>query len=451
MALGRQRARQADMMVSWAEMPRSPGHAFYDRLQAVLLAAGFDAFVEGLCAPFYAAGRGRPSLPPGRYIRMLLVGYFEGIDSERGLEWRCADSLSLRAFLRLGEREPVPDHSWLSRTRARLPLEVHDQVFAWVLRRLAEHGLVRGERIGVDASTVEANAALRTIVRCKGGESYREMLRRMAAASGIETPTANDLIRLDRSRKGKKLSNTEWESPTDPDARIARLKDGRTHLAYKPEHAVDLDTGAVVAAEMHAADQGDTSTMPGTLASAAEHLAAVDVAPTPDAPAEVVADKGYHSRASLKEMEDGLWKSRIAEPRRDGFLRWHGDDAARRAVYNNRARLLSEVARQAFKLRAEVVERAFALILDRGGMRRVWLRGRENVHKRYLIHVAGYNLGLIMRLLTGAGTPRAFLARVSVWFGAFPAADGGCILLLVVIAGDQTAALGISCQPGPSG
>ncbi|GAC1664563.1 MAG: transposase [Steroidobacteraceae bacterium] len=451
MALGRQRARQADMLVTWAELPRSPGHAFYDRLQAELIAAGFDGFVEGLCMSLYAARRGRPSLPPGRYFRMLLVGYFEGIDSERGLEWRCADSLSLREFLRLGEREPVPDHSWLSRTRSRLPLEVHDAVFTWVLQRLAEHGLVRGERIGVDASTMEANAALRTIARREGGESYREMLRRMAAESGIETPTAEDLIRLDRSRKGKTLSNTEWESPTDPDARIARLKDGRTHLAYKPEHAVDLDTGAVVAAEMHPADRGDTATLAGTLASAAEHLAAVAAAPTPDAPAELVADKGYHSRTGLKALEDGPWKSRIAEPKRDGFLRWHGDAAARRAVYNNRARLRSGVARQAFKLRAELVERGFALILDRGGLRRAWLRGRENVHKRYLIHVAGYNLGLIMRLLTGAGTPREFRTRVSIRFGVLPVADGGCILFLFVAAGDQTAALAVSFQPDPFG
>src|SRR4051794_34097761 len=319
MALGRQRDRQSEMLVAWSEMPRSPGHIFYDRLQVELVAAGFDGFVEGLCAPWYAARRGRPSLPPGRYFRMLLVGYFEGIDSERGLEWRCADSLSLREFLRLGDCEPVPDHSWLSRTRSRLPLELHDQVFAWVLQRLAEHGLVRGERIGVDSSTMEANAALRTIVRREGGETYREMLRRMAAESGIETPTTDDLTRLDRSRKGKKLSNADWESPTDPDARIARLKDGRTHLAYKPEHAVDLDTGAVVAAEMHPADQGDTTTMAETLASAATHLAGVDAAPTPDNPAELVADKGYHSRAGLKELEDGPWKSRVAEPRREGF------------------------------------------------------------------------------------------------------------------------------------
>jgi transposase len=449
MALGRQRARQTEMLVTWAELPRSPGHAFYDKLQAVLLGSDFDGFVEGSCAPFYVPGRGRPSLPPGRYFRMLLVGYFEGIDSERGLEWRCADSLSLREFLRLGEREPVPDHSWLSRTRSRLSLELHDQVFTWVLGRLAEHGLIRGERIGVDASTMEANAALRTIVRRADGESYRDMLRRMAAESGIETPTTEDLARLDRRRTGKRLSNAEWQSPTDPDAKIAKLKDGRTHLAHKPEHAVDLDTGAVVAAEMHEADQGDTTTLPDTLASAAEHLAAIGAAPTPDAPAELVADKGYHSRAGLKELEDGPWKSRIAEPRRDGFLRWHGDDAARRAVYNNRTRLRSEVARQAFRLRAELVERGFALILDRGGMRRAWLRGRENIHKRYLVHVAGYNLGLIMRLLTGAGTPREFLARASVWLGATQDADGALIVILLVAASDQGAAIAVSFRADP--
>src|SRR5215218_6759964 len=442
MALGRQRDRQSEMLVTWAEMPRSPGHVFYDRLQAELVAAGFDGVVEDRCAPHYAAGRGRPSLPPGRYFRMLLVGYFEGIDSERGLEWRCADSLSLREFLRLGERDPVPDHSWLSRTRARLPLEVHDAVFTWVLQRLAEHGLIKGERIGLDASTMEANAALRTIVRRDSGESYRTMLTRMAVESGIETPTAEDLIRLDRKRKGKTLSNAEWESPTDPDARIAKLKDGRTHLAYKAEHAVDLDTGAVVAAEMQLADQGDTATLPGTPESAARQLAAAVAAP-----AELVADKGYHSRETLKSLDDGPWKTRIAEPKRDGFLRWHGDDKARRAVVNNRVRLLSGVARVAFKLRAEIVERGFALILDRGGMRRAWLRGRENLHKRYLIHVAGYNLGLIMRLLTGAGTPREFRAKVSAYLAAAVTPTGGLFVLLIVVAGEQTAAVALSIEP----
>jgi transposase len=451
MALGRQGERQADLMIGWAELPRAPGHVFYDRLQAVLLEAGFDRFTEGECAPYYASRRGRPSLPPGRYFRMHLVGYFEGIDSERGLEWRCADSLSLREFLRLGTTEPVPDHSWLSRTRSRLPLEVHEAVFAWVLQRLAEHGLIKGDRIGVDASTMEANAALRAIVRRDSGEGYREMLKRLAEESGIATPTAEDLVRFDRKRKGKRLSNAEWTSASDPEARIAKLKDGRTHLAYKPEHAVDLDTGAIVAAEVHAADQGDTATLPGTLEAAEANLAAVGAAPTPEDPSELVADKGYHSREGLKDLEDGPWKSRIAEKKAAGVSRWRGDEEARRAVYNNRARLRSAVAKEAFKLRAELVERSFALTLDRGGMRRAWLRGRENLRKRYLVHVAGYNLGLIMRLLVGAGTPREFLARASAHLLALATANGAALVVLIIASGTETAMLVVTCEPEPSG
>jgi transposase len=447
MALGRQGERQADLMIGWAELPRSPGHAFYDRLQAVLVAAGFDRFAEQECAPYYASRRGRPSLPPGRYFRMHLIGYFEGIDSERGLEWRCADSLSLREFLRLGTTEPAPDHSWLSKTRSRLPLELHEAIFRWVLQRLAEHGLVKGERIGVDASTMEANAALRTIVRRDTGEGYREMLVRLAQESGIATPTAEALIRLDRKRKGKRLSNADWASPVDPEARIAKLKDGRTHLAYKPEHAVDLDTGAIVAAEIHPADQGDTTTLPETLKTAEANLAVVEAAPTLEDPAELVADKGYHSRDGLKELEDGAWKSRIAEKKVAGVNRWRGDDDAKRAVYNNRARLRSGVAKEAFKLRAELCERSFALVLDRGGMRRAWLRGRENLTKRYLVHVAGYNLGLVMRLLVGAGTPKEFLTGVSGHLLALATADGAVLVILIAATATEAAMLAVSFEP----
>ena len=322
MAMGQQKDRQGDLMVSWSEMPRSPGHVFYDRLQLVLIEGGFDGFAEAVCQPYYAARMGAPSVPPGRYFRMHLVGYFEGIDSERGLEWRCSDSLSLREFLLLERRERVPDHSWLSRTRARLPHEVHTAVFDWVLALIAEAGLVKGERIGVDASTMEANAALRNIVRRDTGEGYQGMLERLAQESGIETPTAEDLARLDRKRKGKKLSNQDWVSRSYPEAKIAKMKDGTTHLAYKPEHAVDLDTGAVVAAELHPADEGDTTTLPKTLAAAEANLEAVDVAPTAEDPAECVTDKGYHSRLVLKALDDGPWKSRISEPKQKGFARW---------------------------------------------------------------------------------------------------------------------------------
>jgi hypothetical protein len=322
-------------------------------------------------------------------------------------------------------------------------------VFAWVLGRLAEHGLIKGDRIGVDASTMEANAALRAIVRRADGETYRAMLERLAEESGIATPTAEDLVRLDRKRKGKRLSNAEWASPTDPEARIAKLKDGRTHLAYKPEHAVDLDTGAIVAAEVHAADEGDTATLPATLATAEANLAAVGAAPTPEDPAELVADKGYHSRDGLRELEDGAWKSRIAERKGAGVNRWHGDEEARRAVYNNRARLRSGVAKEAFRLRAELVERSFALVLDRGGMRRAWLRGRENLKKRYLVHVAGYNLGLIMRFLVGAGTPREFVAGIAAHAVLLTTAEGEALVVLTVATGTEAAMLVVSFRPGP--
>ena len=360
MAMRRETGIQDDLVATWAEMPRSPGHAFYDRLQA-LKEAGFDAFVEDLCKPYYAPRMGAPSLPPGRYFRMHMVGYFEGIDSERGICWRCSDSLSLREFLRLASRDKVADHSWLSKTRSRLPHEVHEKVFGWVLSLVAERGLVKGERIGVDGSTMEANAALRTIVRRDSGETYRQMLTQMAKESGVETPTIDDLVRLDRKRKGKKLSNKDWTSPTDPDAKIARMKDGTTHLAYKPEHAVDLDTGVIVAAPIRTADEGDTTTLPGTLEAAARNLAEVGLAPTRAEPCVLVGDKGYHSREGLKDLDGGVWKTRISEPEpANGYLRWHGDEAARQAVYANRARLKSGVGRNAMRKRSEMVERSFA-------------------------------------------------------------------------------------------
>src|SRR3954468_12726139 len=383
----------------------APRHYFYDRCNEILAEAEFDETVEMLCQPYYEDD-GRRSVPPGRYFRMLFVGQFEGLESEREIAWRCADSLSLHRFLRLSDDETVPDHSTLSVTRSRLPLEIHHAVFGLLLEIADKHDLVRAKRIGVDASTQEANAALRRLVRRDTGEDYQEMLRRLARESGIETPSAEDLIRFDRARRNKTLSNADWASPTDPEARIARMKDGTTHLAYRPEHAVDLDTGVIVAARIHPADQGDTRTLAATLEQAEAMLDLVGRAPTPETPAEMITDKGYHARDVLKDLEDSAWKSRISEKERKAFARWHGDGAPRRAGYNNRARLKGTVARQAFKLRAEKVERSFAFILDIGGLRRTWLRGAGNVEKRYLIQVAAHNLGLVIRHRFGAGTPR---------------------------------------------
>lgn len=294
------------------------------------------------------------------------------------------------------------------------PLEVHHAVFGFILEIADQHDLVRAQRIGIDASTQEANASLRRLVRRDSGEDYQEMLRRLAWESGIETPTTQDLIRFDRTRTNRTLSNAQWASQTDPAARIAKMKDGTTHLASKPEHAVDLDTGVIVAVRIHPADQGDTQTLPETLAQAEAMLDLVGRPPTPQDPAEMVADKGYHSRDGLTALENSAWKTRIAEKEQKGFARWHGDDDARRAVYNNRARLKSTVAHLAFKLRTEKVERSFALILDVGGLRRTWLRGVANVEKRYTIQVAAYNLGLVLRPCFSVGTPRQ--ATAVFWF-----------------------------------
>ena len=421
MSMRREAGVQDELVATWAEIPRSPGHAFYDRLQTLLKEAGFDVFVEDICKPYYAPRMGAPSLPPGRYFRLHMVGYFEGIDSERGIVWRCSDSLSLREFLRLASRDKVPDHSWLSKTRSRLPHEVHEKVFAFILQLVADRGLVKGEWIGVDGSTMEANAALRTIVGRDSGKTYREMLTRMAEESGVATPTIEDLARLDRKRKGKKLSNQDWTSPTDPDAKIARMKDGTTHLAYKAEHAVDLDTGVIVAAPIHPADEGDTTTLAPTLAEAEKNLSAVGLAPTPEEPCDLIADKGY--------------------------LCWHGDEAARAAVYRNRNRLRSGVGKNALSKRGEVVERSFAHTLERGGMRRTWLRGRQNVHKRYLVHVAGYNLGILMRALFGAGTPKEAAAVRNALLFVVHAPDTIIMVVLAVID-DQRAVLVITITTG---
>ncbi len=220
-------------------------------------------------------------------------------------------------------------------------------------------------------------------------------------------------------------------------------------MAYKPEHAVDLDTGIVVAAELHPADTGDTTTITGTLTAAEKNLAPTDAAPTAEEPSELVADKGYHSRAVLKDLDGGAWKTRIAEPRPRGFSRWHGDDKARAAVYANRSRLCSGVGKRAMRRRAEIVERSFAHILDRGGMRRTWLRGRDNVHKRYLIHVAGHNLGILMRLLIGAGTPKEAADRaLACLFFFYTEEDVAIVLLAASRDGFAVLVMAVAADPG---
>lgn len=431
MAMGtrKQREKQEDMWIAHTELASAPGHPFYQRLNELLEAERFDEFVEGLCAKYYAAKYGRPSLTPGIYFRSLLIGYFEGIDSERGIAWRLADSLALRGFVGIGLDEYTPDHSTISRTRRLIDLNTHREIFGWVLGRLAEGGLLKGKRIAIDATTLEANAAMRAIVRRDTGESYEEFLVGLAKASGIETPTREQLARLDRKRK-KRMSNEEWKSPSDGDARIAKMKDGRTHLAHKAEHAVDLDTGAVVAVTLQGGDQGATTTLDATLSEAgiavAEQIGREAEQRAEDKPKvnvngieELVTDKGYHSGAVVERVKSYQVRSYIPEKQQKGRRHWQGKSEEQRAVYQNRRRVQGDYGKSLLRRRGELVERSFAHCYDTGGMRRTHLRGHKNILKRQLIHVGAFNLSLILRKLMGAGTPREWRNR------------GGVLLLLV--------------------
>ena len=393
------------MWISTTDLPVSPGHPFYARLNAILDEAGFDRFTEEQCRPFYARVMGRPSLPPGRYFRLLLLGYFEGLDSERGIAWRAADSLAVRSFVGLGLDVAGPDHSTISRTRRLIDVETHRAVFTWVQERLVAAGLLKGRTVAIDATTLEANAAMRSIVRRDTGESYQEFLTRLAVASGLKTPTREALARLDRRRK-KRTSNQDWKNPFDPDAKITKMKDGRTHLAHKAEHAVDLDSGALVAVTLQGADVGDTTSLVETAIAAAEQVEAAHAASaTPAELAEIVADKGYHSNQTMIDLDAVAVRSYIAEPDR-GRRDWTKTPEAQGPVYGNRRRVRGARGKRLMRCRGEYVERSFAHVYDTGGMRRTHLRGHQNILKRLLVHASAFNLGVLMRQAFGRGTPR---------------------------------------------
>src|SRR5271166_1240502 len=417
MAMGtrKKRERQEDLWVASSEIVGTPAHAFYDRLNQILDQHHFDRNVEHLCRRYYKGPLGRPSIAPGVYFRTLLLGYFEGIDSERGIAWRLADSLSMRRFIAYALTEETPDHSTLSRTRRLYSVETHKAVFGWVLKILAEEGLVEGKTVSIDATTLEANAALRSLVRRDNGQKYDDYLKDLAKAEGIENPTREQLARLDRKRK-KKGSNQEWKNPHDPDARIAKMKDGSTHMAHKAEHAVDLSSGALLAVTLQAADQGDTTTIHQTLAEAGEAVAELIEHEAVTAPAEepkvnlggveeVVADKGYHSGAVLQDLRAVDCRSYIPEPER-GRRKWAGKHEERKQVYANRRRIRGARSKRLQKKRSELTERSMAHMYETGGMRRVYLKGGDNILKRLLVHGGGFNLALVMRKLVGIGKPR---------------------------------------------
>lgn len=416
MALGRRGPKQVPLFVVSEEMAGSPGHPFYDKLNQVLAEGGFDAWVEDECAVHYAAGKGRPGIPPGVYFRMLLIGHFEGLGEDRAIAWRCADSLSLRTFLGYGLDEATPDHSSLSRIRDRLPVKVHRKVFSFVLGLLEGKGLIRGRRLAVDATTIQANAAMKHLVRRDDGRSYDTYLGDLAKDAGIERPTREELKRMDRTRK-KRCSNKEWKLQHDEDARVTRLKDGRTKAAYRPEHAVDLDTQALVAVDVELADAPETATVMETLQEAQDELWELE---EPRFIEEVVLDKGYDKADLIREITDDFEaKTYVPERKRTRRRKWKkGQEAVRRAVTNNRRRTRRPKGRALQRKRSEIVERSFAHVCDTGGVRRMTLRGLDKVRKRYVIHAAAYNLALLMRKICGVGTPRGLAARCSALVAA---------------------------------
>jgi transposase len=414
MALGIRKPQQADMFIPTAKLATGPGHPFYSKLNEVLAEAGFDPFVETLCAPYYKDG-GRPGIPPGVYFRMLLIGYFEGLDSQRGIAWRCADSLALRTFLGIAITEETPVHVSMTMIRQRLPESVYDKVFVFVLSLLEEKGLLRGKAVAIDATTLEANAAMRSIVRKDSGEDWKQYLQGMAKAQGIEHPTEEDLRRLDRGRKDKKVSNKQWESPTDRDSRIAKMKDGRTHLAYKAEHAVDVVTEAIVATTVTFADKSDPQSAPATLSLAEANLV---LAGSETELEEAVMDKGYHDNGWLADLRAKGIRTYIPE-RRQKTHRWTAKPAEYETAFRaNRRRVRGKKGRQLNRWRSERCERTFAHVCETGGGRRSWLRGQTNVSKVHTLKCAAYNLGLLLRKVWGMSKPRNAAAGAAGGFSA---------------------------------
>jgi transposase len=427
MAMGTKAGEQENLFITHQDLRITGGHPFYQALEKLLCRAGFDAYVEKQCSGFYATKKGRPSIAPGIYFRCLLIGFFEGIDSERGIAWRTADSWSLRSFLGLPINKNPPDHSTLSRTRRLLDVQTHQDVFAFVLTQAAKHGLVKGQSIGVDATTLEANAALKSLVRRENGQGYTEYLRELAVTSGIETPTREDLAKLDRKRV-KKGSNKDWVNPHDPDAQIMKMKTGGTHLAHKHEHAVDMETGAILGMSLNGGATGDTKTINETVADAQKNLKHVRDDANNDADndannikiqrvalaiRELTADKGYHSNEVVVRCEESGVRSYISEPKR-GRRCWKNKQRERDAVYRNRRRIRGNKGKSLLRRRGELLERAMAHLFNSGGMRRVHLRGHDNIIKRLLVHAAGFNLSLVMRSLFGVGKPRALQGRVGL-------------------------------------
>jgi transposase len=408
----KQKVAQGEFWVAAHQLPQSPKSTFYGRLDETLESFGFAEKVRALFAPAYQGGNaGRPGIDPAVYLKMIMVGFFEDLPSERAVAARCADSMSIRAFLNYSLEEPTPDHSSFTVIRQRLGLEIYQQIFTLTLQALREHGLLRGKNLGIDSSVIEANASLRALVHRNTEEQYWDYVKRLAAQAGIDPEDTAALRRFDRHRPGKG-SNQEWQNPFDPDAKIGRTKDGATDMIYKPEAVVDLDTGAIVQADVHPGDQADHKEMATRVLEAQQTMNQACEQPLDTLTVtSVTSDKGYYAVGELEILQHEGIRTVISDPidnRRVDKL----EPQPQRAVRAARRSVKSKSGKTLLRRRGMHIERSFAHILDCGGMRRTTLRGWENLNKRFKLAAAFYNLSQLMRQLFGFGTPKQLAAAM---------------------------------------
>jgi transposase len=408
----KKKAAQAEFWVATHQLPTSAKSTFYARLDETLESFGFADKVRALCAPAYkSTNAGRPGIDPVVYLKMIMVGFFEDLPSERAIAARCADSMSIRSFLNYGLEEKTPDHSTFTVIRQRLGLEIYQQIFTLTLQALREHGLLRGKNLGIDSSVIEANASLRALVHRNTEEQYWDYVKRLAAENGIDPQNTAAVRKFDRHREGKG-SNKDWENPHDPDAKIGRTKDGATDMIYKPEAVVDLDTGAIVQADVHPGDQADHKEMATRVLEAQQTInQASGAKPDTLTVTSVTSDKGYYAVTELQALQQEDIRTVISDPidhRRVDKL----EPQEQRAVRAARRSVKSKSGKDLLRRRGMHIERSFAHILDAGGMRRTTLRGWENLNKRFKLAAAFYNLSQLMRTIFGFGTPKQLEAAM---------------------------------------
>jgi transposase len=407
----KKKAAQPEFWIAADQVVGAAGSGFYAKLEETLESFGFAAKVRAMCASAYnQSGIGRPGIDPVVYLKMIMVGFFEDLPSERAIAARCADSMSIRAFLKYELHEKTPEHSSFTVIRQRLGLEVYEQIFGLTLQALREHGLLRGKNLGIDSSVIEANASLRALVHRNTEEQYWDYVKRLAAEQGIDPDDAAAVRKFDRNRPGKG-SNQEWVNPHDPDAKIGRTKDGATDMIYKPEAVVDLDTGAIVQAQVLPGDAADHQHLAGRVLEAQENLNRAEEKPLDTLTVQsITSDKGYYAVSELQTLQGEGIRTVISDPISNRRL-YKLELEEQRAVRAARRSVKSKSGKALLRRRGMHIERSFAHILDCGGMRRATLRGWENLNKRYKLAAAFYNLSQLMRKLVGFGTPKQLAAH----------------------------------------